>query len=312
MAHLHGYEIKGEPQPPLLSPGPGPRGSIIIEPCGEDSILAGRGDLTLLLEDDRGVAFAMARCGDRFVVWGRNRGSFEGDPRGLRVRTSPGADEAAWSHQLATVVIPLMLAERGAPALHASGVATDSGAVIFSGASGRGKSTTTVLATAHGLAPLADDAVVLAGGDGGPREVYAAGRALWATPRAAAAAAGTPDRSLPDARRDRRIHRTSAPQRRGPVPVAALVALEPREEELSVSSLAPAEALQKLVPALLHVGDRAALQQSFSALAAALEVVPAWSVAMPEGLEAAREAVPALLETVIGSRPLLEAADRPL
>lgn len=294
MTQLHGYTIAGEPLPELLAPGPGPLGTIEIEAADEAELLAPAAELTMLRDDARGAAFAIARRGHEVVVWGRGRGSFAVDAGRLRVSTAAPENGDSWAHQLATVVVPLALAERGAAAVHASGLVGPEGAILLAGASGRGKSTTALLAAGLGLAPIADDAVVFHGvGEVG---VFAAGAGLWATPRAAAAAAGGGADGAPDGRAARRIHRPAPGPPAGEVPVAALVALDERGPTLRAEPLSPARALQRLAPSLLHVGDRAALERAFTALAAVVERVPAWSVSMPDSLERTREQLPGLIE----------------
>ncbi len=300
MSHLHGYSLSGRPRPSLAVPGAGPLGVIVLEPAAEAELLGAPGELVMMRADARGAAFAIARRGDAVVVWGRSRGTFEIDPARLRFRTDPGDRPDAWAHQLATVALPLALAERGAAAIHASGFAGPRGAVLLAGPSGRGKSTTSLLASSLGFAPLADDAAVFEPARGGPIRVFAGGAGFWATPRAAAAAGGTDDAGLADGRAERRIFRGGAEPPAGAVPVAAIAVLAERRPRLSIERLEPATALQRLVPALLHVGDRVALERSFTALAGVLERVPAWEVAMPQGLDRSRAELRALIERLSG------------
>jgi hypothetical protein len=296
MAHLHGYELVGEPLPGILAPGEGPLGVISIEPAAEPDLLSGWGELTVIREDGRGAFFAIARRERSFVVWGRARGTFEIEPRSMTLRTDPGPREGAWAHQLATVAVPLALAERGSAAVHASGIVAPAGAILFAGPSGRGKSTTSFLASGLGFAPLADDAVVFVPAPAGGVRVFAGGAGFWATPRAAAVARGSGGEKLADDRGSRRIERPAAEPPTGAVPVAAIAVLAERGATRSVEPLAPAEALQRLAPSLLHVGDRPALERAFSAMAAVVERVPAWTVSMPDRLDRARRELPGLIE----------------
>lgn len=304
MAHLHGYEIAGEPRSPLLSAGAGARGRLRLE-SADAGLLSRRGRLTVLREDRAGASFAVARHPSGFIVWGRRGGAFDAEPETGRIRCERGGASAeAWGHQLGTVVVPLLLAERGAPALHAAALRTDAGAVVLTGPSGRGKSTTAMLGAAAGHAPLADDAVVFHRGDRGP-EIEAGGAGLWTTPRAGAvldSPAGIATVPEPAAAKDdrgaRRIHGAELAQPSGPTPVAAIVVLAERGARLEVDVLSPAAALQRLAAAMLHVGDLAAMQRSFRALAAVLERVPCFEATLPEGLAEARPAVSDLLARV--------------
>lgn len=280
--------------------GPHPHG---LEGGASEAELIGAGspEPIVLHRDAAGPTFSIARRGSRFVVWGRGQGAAEADPGAGRIRVCRSQDPEAWGHQLGTVTVPLLLAERGAAALHAAAFLGPAGAVVLAGGSGSGKSTTATLAAEQGMAPLADDAVVFAGGSDARPLLYAGGSGLWTTPRALAAAQRADRPGLPDGRRSRRIHCPAIDQPRGAVSVAAIVVLGEREAELDVRSLPPAAALPKLVPALLHVGDRPALERSFAALAAVLERTPAWLVAMPAGLDAARDGVGELTELVASS-----------
>jgi hypothetical protein len=77
-------------------------------------------------------------------------------------------------HLLVDQVWPRILAHDGALVLHASGVASSEGAILFVGPSGRGKSTLSASLHQRGLPLIGDDAVVIEehGGDARCQAVY--------------------------------------------------------------------------------------------------------------------------------------------
>ena len=75
--------------------------------------------------DDR---FTVHRRDGALVVWCERSGTFAMDVAAGAIETEVGpGGPAEWEHRLACVAIPLLLAERGDLALHASAVATPAG-----------------------------------------------------------------------------------------------------------------------------------------------------------------------------------------
>jgi hypothetical protein len=79
----------------------------------------------------------------------------------VEVYTEPGCSDSDLGYLLLGQVSALLLQRRGLPALHASAVVTDDGAIAFLGPKGRGKSTMAGFAARHGGALLTDDLLPL-------------------------------------------------------------------------------------------------------------------------------------------------------
>jgi hypothetical protein len=81
---------------------------------------------------------------------------------GQRLRGAPGGGGMdAWQRLLVAQVLPFVAVLHGLEVLHASAVATGSGAVAFSGSSGSGKTSLALAMQRRGAMLLADDVLVL-------------------------------------------------------------------------------------------------------------------------------------------------------
>ena len=93
---------------------------------------------------------------------------------------APGATLADTATYLTGPILGFALRRRGALALHASAVATDSGALLLVGPHGAGKSTTAAAFTARGCPLITDDVMHLRRGESGwLAERYQTGIRLW-------------------------------------------------------------------------------------------------------------------------------------
>jgi hypothetical protein len=268
------------------------RGELRLDGADAAALLASPGELTALRLDPQGQpAFALARAAGGPIVWDRPRGVFGLEPALARIAAAPGGRAAGWSHLVASVAVPLLLAERDELALHASAVLDRGGAVLFCGPSGRGKSSAALLASAAGAtAVLADDAMVIT--DGADRPVtWPGGGRLWVDDHALAGAEGAEDADARAAGRAARQSLSVDGTGPGPFPIASIAVLGERGHEPLARRLDPADALAALVPCLIHTGDVAALRAAFTRLAGVLEHVPAWAVSLPARMTAAREAM---------------------
>jgi hypothetical protein len=212
-------------------------------------------------------------------------GGFRIEPAALRIGSDARhGGEEIWEHRVVTLVVPLLLSELGDIALHAAAVERDGRAVAFTGTSTRGKSTLALAASSLGLGVLADDGAVIEPGEGGYR--------VWPGPAGIRVArAGDARKGTVDAPR--------APA--GPVELAALVALGPREAYGPiVEPVEPVAAVPSLVPSLIFSGsDR--LPRAMRDAARLASGVPVFRCAMPEGVERLPGALAAVLDLVMGA-----------
>ncbi len=85
---------------------------------------------------------------------------------GHEVLCDPDPAEPDWAFVLAAQALPLAATLRGFEVLHASGVVTGAGAVLFAGEPGAGKSSLAAAMLRAGATLLGDDAIALREGDG--------------------------------------------------------------------------------------------------------------------------------------------------
>jgi hypothetical protein len=300
MGSIYGYELESELPLRRLRDLRGSRGRLRLE-RGTGKLLDQPGEL--IASHDWGPD------GNRFELVRRKRtllaswtvsGAFEIDSTAGRIRVlTPEFSE----HRLATTVIPLLLAERGELAIHASVVAVDGRAVLFCAPSGRGKSTLALQAHRLGHGVLSDDGAVV--------EVRP-GAAVWPGLHGVVVEeghgveneAGAVDgKAVPVAPRRRRLRMLATEPDDGPAPVAAICELAQRGDELRVRKLSPAEAIPALVPSLIHAGDPGSLRPAFSLLARLVERAPAYRVAMPDAMSRAGTATASMLEEVLAANP---------
>lgn len=203
----------------------------------------------------------------------------------------PGVPRRTLRHLLIDHVLPIVLAARGHLLLHASGVATGAGAVLFAGPSGAGKST---LAFMLGRPPwrlLADDVVRLEVREDGARAFPAyPGSRLWPDVLRMA----KPGARLPRIAHysDKRRLRAEADTPRGGegttvTRVFMLREAEPDAPGIELRPRGPAAALVDLVPHVyrLDPDDGASARRQFEALTSFCSVVPARSLAFRRRLE---------------------------
>ena len=229
--------------------------------------------------DDR---FTVHRSGDVLTVWCGATGTFELDPSSARVdAATSGQDGPELEHRLACVVVPLLLAERGDLALHASAVAVDGQAVAFAGVSGRGKSTIAWALGTAGRAVLAEDGCIVTPTPEGPL--------LW--PGLAGVRLRGPA--------SERMVVEDAGAGADPVPLRAVVLLGPRGgSSPAIGRLSPVEALTAVMPHTMHA-QGPSLAAAFRGAGALTRTVPVLRGSLPDDLSGASRHAERLLDMVL-------------
>jgi hypothetical protein len=262
---LFGYEVVSELPLRRLGDGPAPRGPLALRLAAEP-VKAGRGPEVHRAER-AGTTFVLERVGSALAARCSATGSYLIDPGARAVWAHPaGQRDDAWEHRVVSVAFPLLAAELGDAVLHASAIARDGRAIAFAGPPGRGKSS--IAAAAPRFELLGEDGVAVSDGDGGPL--------VWPGPRGVRLHDGSGKAT--------RLVAELVPAR-GPVPLGAIVLLGEREpERLRLDPIAPADAVPRLVPALIFGGsDR--LAAAFSGAAQLAATTPVYAARFPEGLE---------------------------
>ena len=290
MGSLFGHEVASELALERLNQVPGPRGRLSVRLAHSDPLEA-EGDLTAWSEIE-GRSFAVAqRPGGELLISCGATGAWAADPAAGAVEILPEPDAAASSieHRLVSVIIPLLLAERGDLVIHASAADTDAGAVLFAGPSGRGKSTTVAALARAGVPTLAEDGLAVEVGGGEP-VAWAGARGIRLKGPGEAAGAAGPDYPAG-------LAETAAAPPEGR-PVVAVLALAPRGDGLTLDRISPGEAAAALGSSLFHRGGPEGLRPAFSALARFVEAAPAYVCSMPDDLGALSEAAPEVIDRV--------------
>ena len=120
------------------------------------------GPLVVSYVDAPGAGHYRLRQGDQLIV-------DVCEPRRIVARAVAGTPKATLDHFLTDQVFPRVMAHEGQFIIHAAATRFGKNAVLFMGASGRGKSTLATSFDRAGLPLLGDDAMVISWSDGKPR-----------------------------------------------------------------------------------------------------------------------------------------------
>ena len=295
---LYGFDLATDVQLARLRLGAGPRGSLTLTLANVPEPTSGE-----VVHEWFGpeVTFRMRRVGERLHCSCSVTGTFLIDAAAGSIEAQPlrGTDDM-WEHRMVGTAIPLLLAERGDLVVHAAAIETDTGAFLFVGPAGRGKSTLALTAPAVGLRVLAEDGVDVDDHGGvwpGPRGVrirrdVVEGLAIETRGRPRAGPGRKATYFIPDA-----LYADE------PVRIGALVLLAERSGAgLVAERLDPAAAVPALVPSLIFGGsDR--LARAFGLACGLVERVPVFRAAMPDDLSAAPDALRALVLLASGCEP---------
>jgi hypothetical protein len=281
-ATLYGYAIESEVPLPRARSGPATRGTIRVRTVGPE-LLERRGRL---VRYDPAI-WALARTEGGLLVWCPGTGSYHADLASGVIEVHPDERfEGFLEHRLACLVMPLLLAERGDLALHAAVLARDGRAVVFCGASMRGKSTLAAELAGRGFELLGDDSAVLSlDGDDG--------LLVWPGPSGS--------RLRPPGERVLRdlVHAANGRDKTAPVPLAAVVELGDRGgAQLEVERLQPLAAATGIY-AYAPQADGPAVARTFGLVARLVERVPVFRARMPDDLERAGEHAEALFSAAL-------------
>ncbi|MBN8611256.1 MAG: hypothetical protein J0L92_11755 [Deltaproteobacteria bacterium] len=202
-----------------------------------------------------------------------------------RASTDPST-LAVLTRRMLFMALALAMREHDRFHAHAGLVRVGEGAWLLVGASGTGKTTTTLALAATGLEPLADDAVFLTDG----ARVAPLGRAFHLSSRTRAAFPDLPrGEKLPDP--DREAVRVVRPRAES-LPVLGIVTLERFAARTFVRPRAPSDLLGRLLEesAIAVVDGATGVERQLAMLAHLASSVPAVAVDLgPDSLERPRE-----------------------
>jgi hypothetical protein len=233
-------------------------------------------------EDDRRCSLSFARISDGYCLRFHRAGDFEIAPRRRRIQCTAPASVSARTirHLFLNQVVPLVATDRRL-VLHASAVMHGSMATGFLGPGGAGKSTLAAALCQAGAHLVTDDALML---DRRGRTLRAiptyAGLRLW--PDAARDTHSEELTPYSDKRRvgggfrfHREVSRLSE--------LCVLDARHHRSERVSITRLAPLEALIALLPCTfqLDVSDARRVEDTFHRLIELVRHVPVYQLRYP-------------------------------
>ncbi len=121
------------------------------------------------------------------LIGGPRQGRFLVQGGEVLLQRHPQATDEALSRRFTGGVLPALLTQRGMLVLHANAAATPDGAMVISGESGAGKSTTLAGLLEHGARMLSDDVTAIRLGAAGGPEVLPGEAKIHLTPAAGSA-----------------------------------------------------------------------------------------------------------------------------
>jgi len=284
MGSLYGFEVKSDLPLRRLNSAAGTRGELLVEAAG-GPLVAPDGEPAGSLADADGrrwfASYELENGGCLLQM--PPTGSFLLEPGAGRVAVEPGDDDAELlEHRLASSAICTLLSMRGDLALHAAAVEAEGRAIVFCGPSLRGKSTLARALGEGGCRLLGEDGITVELGEDGPI--------------AHPGARGVRLRGPGGGRQRPVLVEDPGAGEPGSSPLAAVVLLGERGNELAVEPLAPARALALLTPNLIHSGGRASIAAAFQRLAGLLGSVPALRISLPNDLAALPQACRGFLD----------------
>jgi hypothetical protein len=280
-ATLYGYDVESDLPLERARTGPARRGTIRVRATAEP-LLDRRGRLVRYDAD----VWALARTDGGLLVWCPGTGSYHAEIATGRIDVHPDERyEGFLEHRLACLVVPLLLAERGDLALHAAVLARDGRAVVFCGASMRGKSTIAAELAARGFDLLGDDSAVLSLDEDG-------GVLAWPGP------SGSRLRRPGERVLRALVHAGDGLGDTAPVALAAVVELGERGgagvELQALEPIIAATSLYSYAPQ----ADGPAIARTFAMTARLVERVPVFRARLPDDLERAGDHAEALFSAV--------------
>lgn len=283
MGSLYGFEIETDLPLRRLNAAAGTRGELAVEVAQSPLTADGLTPTGSRVSDGFRWFASYELGGGDCLLQMPPTGSFLLDPSRDRVVVDPQEDGTELlEHRIASAAICTLLSMRRDLVLHAGAVEAGGRAVVFCGPTQRGKSTLARALGQAGRPLLGEDGIAIELGTGAPIAHPGARGVRIRRPRGG----GTRPVLLDD----------PGPREPGACPVGAIALLGERGREFEAEPLPAARALALLTPNLIHTGGRAAIATAFQRLAALLSSTPAFSVSLPDDLDALPASARALLD----------------
>jgi len=233
------------------------------------------------------------------VIGGPRQGRFLVEGGEVLLQRNPRAADERLARAFAAQVVPQLLTQRGFLVLHANAVATERGALVLSGASGAGKSTTLAGLLDRGATMLSDDITAIRVRSAGGPEVMPGEAKIHLTPEATVGIfVAVPADIRPGPREKHRVAPASERMSATAIPLRAIYELSTQAgDDVRVLELTGVErfaALQRCVYGPLLPAGHA---QMFPAWRAIAGTVPVARITRPRARWTLPEVCDALWET---------------
>lgn len=276
----YGFEIRSELDFSYLRGGTGSPLEIAVAPDpGEPP-----DDYEHVLDWNGPVEARVYARDERYRVWIDGSGWFEIDAEASRIAVPAAEDPVRREERLWGMPALLAFAARGDVPLHAAALEVDGEAVLLAAPQAFGKTTLAAAFVGAGHRLLAEDLTCLR-----PAETAAVvpGPAMLRLRRDVAAALHPRDAVVVGEDAER-VHLAIAPQGRGdctPVPLRAIVLLDPTEEDAALHAADGAEAIRDLLALSFRLPTTHALGRSFAELARIVRGTRVWRLSLPHRLD---------------------------
>jgi hypothetical protein len=275
----YGFEIRSELPFSYLRGGSGTPLEVVLARDGGSA----ETEYDHLLDWNGPVEASVYARDDRYRIWIDGSGWFEVDAGAGRIGVPRSDDPVRREERLWGMPALLAFAARGDVPVHAAALEIDGEAVLLAAPGAFGKTTLAAAFVGAGHRLLAEDlaCVRLSG-----QAAVVPGPAMLRLRRDVADALHPPDAVVVGEDAER-VHLAVAPAARGdctPVPLRALVLLDPSEQDPSLHAADGAAAIRDLLALSFRLPTAAALERSFSELARLVRGTRVWRLSLPHRL----------------------------
>jgi hypothetical protein len=276
----YGFEIRSELPFSYLRGGSGTPLDIVVAPDRGST----ETEYDHLLDWNGPVAASVYARDDRYRIWIDGSGWFEVDTVAARVGVPESNDPVRREERLWGMPALLAFAARGDVPLHAAAVEVDGGAVLLAAPGTFGKTTLAAAFVGAGYRLLAEDLTCLRA----TADAAVVPRPAMLRLRRDVADALRPADAIVVGEDTERLHLAISPDARGdcaPVPLQAIVLLDPSEQDAALHPADGAAAIRDLLALSFRLPTAVALERSFAELARIVRDTRVWRLSLPHRLD---------------------------
>jgi hypothetical protein len=287
----YGFEIRSELAFSYLRGGSGTPLEVVV--AADDG--SAKNEYVHLLDWNGPVKASLYARDDRYRIWIDASGWFEVDAGAGRVGVPESDDPVRREERLWGMPALLAFAARGDVPLHAAAVEVDGEAVLLAAPGAFGKTTLAAAFVGAGHRLLAEDLACVRTTE---RAAIVPGPAMLRLRHDVADALHPPDAVVVGEDAER-VHLAVAPAARGdcaPVPLRAIVLLDPTEQDASLHAADGAAAIRDLLALSFRLPTANALERSFSELARIVRGSRVWRLSLPHRLDQLERTVETIVD----------------